>query len=181
MRFLCKDIEGEIAKFLTTEEITRKNLYRLFIRKSNYAPDDWNVCARYGRLDMIEWLHDNNVKGCAASVMDEAAESGHLDIVIFLNEYRTEKCTQWAIEGAAMNGHINVVQYLQRTVKSIDCSKRGIQLTIDLAIMHNHYDVVQFLNYRVKFSKKHSIDLAEAFNRFHIAAFIEYQKINEMK
>lgn len=34
-----------------------------------------------GRLDVMQWLHDNNTEGCTAYALDDAASSVRLDVV----------------------------------------------------------------------------------------------------
>jgi ankyrin repeat protein len=51
-----------------------------------------NATARYGRLEVVKFLHENRSEGCTVTAIDFAAKNGHLDIVKFVHENRTEGC-----------------------------------------------------------------------------------------
>ena len=53
-----------------------------------------------GDLEIMKWLHDNNVKGCTIA-MDCAALKGQLNTVKWLHENRTEGSTNNAMNLAA--------------------------------------------------------------------------------
>ena len=102
-----------------------------------YFETVWNN----GDLEMVQWLHKKNIKGCTTVAMDRAACHGHLDVVKFLHENRTEGCTEWAMDWAAGNGHLDVVKFLHEN-RTEGCT----QYAMDHAAGNGHLDVVKWLH-----------------------------------
>ncbi|KAL7751662.1 hypothetical protein RI367_002661 [Sorochytrium milnesiophthora] len=71
--------------------------------------------AKFGRLEVVRYLHENGYGACTTRAMDSAAMYGHLSVVRFLNEHWTEGCTTWAMDLAAERGHYAIVRYLHDT------------------------------------------------------------------
>ncbi|KAL7746948.1 hypothetical protein RI367_007660 [Sorochytrium milnesiophthora] len=71
--------------------------------------------AKFGRLEVVRYLHENGYGACTTRAMDSAAMYGHLSVVRFLNEHQTEGCTTWAMDLAAERGHYAIVRYLHDT------------------------------------------------------------------
>ncbi|KAF1327410.1 hypothetical protein FI667_g7680, partial [Globisporangium splendens] len=79
-----------------------------------------------GNLDMIKWLHDSLLSGCASIAMEQAAKIGDLAIVKWLHENRSEGCTTKAME----TNLLAVTKWLQEnrtkgcTHDTMDCAVR---------------------------------------------------------
>ncbi|RLN51051.1 hypothetical protein BBJ28_00013521 [Nothophytophthora sp. Chile5] len=82
-------------------------------RKDCWSTAVMNLAALKGHLDIVQWLHANREEGCTVEAMDEAASHGHLDVVRWLHENRQEGCTTKAMDCATERGHLEVVKWLQ--------------------------------------------------------------------
>uniref|UniRef100_K3WNV6 Ankyrin repeat protein n=1 Tax=Globisporangium ultimum (strain ATCC 200006 / CBS 805.95 / DAOM BR144) TaxID=431595 RepID=K3WNV6_GLOUD len=92
----------EIVKFLHERGNTRVGLDLAYVDR----------IVLHGHLDVIQWLHANNLLTCSNYVMDSTAVYGHLDLVQWLRENHYEGCTNYAIVWAAGNGHLEVIKWL---------------------------------------------------------------------
>lgn len=36
--------------------------------------------AKYGFLEVVQWLHENRIEGCTGGAMDMASRHGHLEV-----------------------------------------------------------------------------------------------------
>ncbi|GAM24807.1 hypothetical protein SAMD00019534_079820 [Acytostelium subglobosum LB1] len=105
--------------------------------------DCMDIAARYGRLDIVKWLHENRSDtGCTTSAMDWAAYCGHLEIVKFLHENRTEGGTEKCWLEAAENGHLEVIKFLHHN-RTEPCTPE----VMEHAAMQGRMAVVQWLHY----------------------------------
>ncbi|KAF1321862.1 reverse transcriptase, partial [Globisporangium splendens] len=59
------------------------------VRADSSAMD---AAARYGSLNMVQFLHFNRTEGYTLSAMDGAVGGGYIEIVEILHEFRTEGC-----------------------------------------------------------------------------------------
>lgn len=48
-----------------------------------------NSTAKNGDIEVIKWLHANQIEGCTINAMDRAVYYGHLNVVKFLYAERT--------------------------------------------------------------------------------------------
>lgn len=103
-----------------------------------------DLAARYGHLDVVQWLHEHRSEGCSKYAMNWAAAFGHLDVVQFLHEHRSEGCTTDAMDLAAANDHLDVVRWLHEN-RSEGCSVKAL----DMARTRCHHDVAQWLQNNV--------------------------------
>ena len=90
----------------------------------------WDTYIKEGNLEIIQYLHKNNIE-CPAefiivkdyeygSAMDYAARNGHLEIVKYLHENKLAKCTEQAMDCASENGHLKVFKYIRGFVSILD-------------------------------------------------------------
>jgi len=77
-----------------------------------YGSDVMDVVAKHNQLDLLIFLHDNNLGGCTSDAMDLAAKYGHLRIVEFLYFNRIEGCTATALKKAKAKCHHKIVAFL---------------------------------------------------------------------
>ncbi|GMF25295.1 unnamed protein product [Phytophthora lilii] len=103
--------------------------------------DPMDDAAANGRLEALQWLHDNRTEGCTTAAMDEAAANGHLDVVKWLHETRSEGCTSNAMDFATANGHLEIVQWLQAHTSG-GCTT----MAMDAAAARGHLKVLQWLS-----------------------------------
>lgn len=99
-----------------------------------------DVAAEYGQLEILKFLHENELGGCTTEAMDYAAAGGHVEIVKFLHENRQEGCTTEAMDGAAQYGFLDVIKFLHENRKE-GCTTSAM----DFAIQNGHVDVFKFL------------------------------------
>ncbi|KAJ8531658.1 hypothetical protein ON010_g14304 [Phytophthora cinnamomi] len=78
----------------------------------------WTVAAMdgaaaRGRLDILQWLHDNRSEGCSTTAFLGAAAHDHLDVLRWLHQYYPNLGdSQKELEVAAKCGHVRVVRFL---------------------------------------------------------------------
>ncbi|RLN82465.1 hypothetical protein BBJ28_00026426 [Nothophytophthora sp. Chile5] len=103
--------------------------------------DAMSSAATSGHFEVVKWLHANRVEGCTVRAMDGAAERGFLEIVQWLHSNRTEGCSTAAMDGAAANGHLEVVQWLHEH-RGEGCSVNAM----NDAAWKGHLEVVKWLH-----------------------------------
>ncbi|KAL4133930.1 hypothetical protein PRIC2_004245 [Phytophthora ramorum] len=97
--------------------------------------------AARGRLDIMQWLHDNRTEGCSTEACLAAAMGGHLDVVKWLSEfYPDEFYPVEAMTLAAQNGRIGVVRFLKNSV----AMNEAVSIVEDAAV-NGRADVVDAL------------------------------------
>ncbi|EFA79931.1 hypothetical protein PPL_06752 [Heterostelium album PN500] len=121
----------EVVRFLLTNRTERPpsdslfwaartgnlEMLKLFLseRYSQFYEIDNTVMdrvAQFGRLEIVQFLHENTTAQCGSDAMDKAAEMGHLDVIKFLHFNRTEGCSLRALHLAIANKHLDVVRFL---------------------------------------------------------------------
>jgi hypothetical protein len=106
----------------------------LFVKGINYA-------ARHGRLEIVQWLHENlPTASCTDDAMDWAARGGHLPVIQFLHVNRQEGCTTYAMDWAAYEGHLETLIWLYEN-RIEGCS----HLATDWAAVQGHFSIVKWL------------------------------------
>jgi len=83
---------------------------RLQIENSEFC---WEFAAKYGQLEFIKYLHENQIEGCTICTMKWATLNGRINIVKFLCENRTEGCTANAIDWARDRGYFSIAEYIR--------------------------------------------------------------------
>lgn len=117
------------------------------IRCSN--PRAMDTAASNGWLELVRWLHENG-KSCTKDAMDLAAGNGHLHVVQWLHENRTEGCSEYAMEFAAHDGHLHILQWLHENRPTEQCSA----FAIANAMRCRHKDIVAWLLKTCTFSEQ---------------------------
>lgn len=107
--------------------------------KCTYLAMDW--AAEIGRIDILEWLHNNRTEGCTTHAMDWAAGSGYLQIVEWLDANTKKGCTFEAISLAAKNGYLEILQFLYKNY----LEQFSIPDLLYLSCNHQCWDVVDWL------------------------------------
>lgn len=134
---LANEMTNCVQKNNRLHEVTDKMNYEL---KDKDVFTKWKYSSEKGYLHVIEWLHENGIKGCTTDTMDLAARGGHLDLVKWLHENRTEGCTTRAMDLAAMNGHIEVFKWLHKN-RNEGFSKSAMRLAAE----NGHLEVVTLI------------------------------------
>lgn len=88
-----------------------------------YSCKVMDIAAMKGRLDIVQWLHENHTHTCTVKAMNLAASFGHLDVLKWLFHNRREGCTMEAFECAAKNNHSHVVDWFYTTSIKYDVIK----------------------------------------------------------
>lgn len=114
-----------------------------------------DFAAAYGHFEVVRWLHYNRTEGCSTTAMDIAAALGYLPIVEFLHNNRNEGCTTYAMEAAAREGHLEIVIFLYYNVHTLRLS---VNKALNNAAKKGHLEIVKFL-YHVRISKSYMYKL----------------------
>lgn len=164
-------IEQDIINNSSLEEIIQTSnleILKLLFKTKNkheYYKDSWYYSIQYDCLEIIQFLHENNIDGyrpylldmtiefdsikAAKFLMEHAYEfqefdadafyKGKLEFIKILhdNEYEFES---WDMELAAGNGHIDVIQYLH------DVGYRGENRVIEEAARNGYLSLVKYLH-----------------------------------
>ncbi|GMF40850.1 unnamed protein product [Phytophthora fragariaefolia] len=97
--------------------------------------------AARGRLDIMQWLHDNRSEGCSTEACMAAAANGSLKVVKWLHELYPEVCRPVeAMTAAAENDHAGVVRFFRTSVNMEDAVP-----ALENAAVHGRVDVVDAL------------------------------------
>lgn len=106
------------------------------------------VAARYGHLNMVQWMSHEDSSQCYIEAMKGAAVGGHLDILQWLQQRKAADSIVGAMDLAAFGGHLQVIQWMHQAHssdgnhESFLCSSQAM----DAAAAQGHLDVVQWLN-----------------------------------
>eukprot|EP01133_Synstelium_polycarpum_P002603 gene2603-2989_t len=103
--------------------------------------------AKYGNLELVEYLHTNRTEGCTTNAMDNA---GSLAVLEYLHTNRSEGCTVRAMENAAAKG----------------CS----ELAMDIAAVHSGGSKQQILQFLAE-------NRSEGFSNQFIAYAAQYNNL----
>jgi hypothetical protein len=127
---------------ITRDLVNAVKLNKKDIIKKVYDPEihNWNKCSSVGDLEIIKWLHKNNIEGCSSVAMDIASDNGHLEVVKWLHFNRTEGCTRDAMDYASENGHLEVVKWLHEN-RDEGCTQEAIFL----ASLGGYSEIVNWL------------------------------------
>jgi hypothetical protein len=106
----------DLESILVFKKVFKRNVY--FATSRTFKPTTvhtWDNSAKNGWLNIIQFLHSENIHGCTVNTVDIAAEYGKLDIVKWLIEKRKEKCTNKALDMSCANRHYKTTIYLYLT------------------------------------------------------------------
>ncbi|KAF1322650.1 Abc transporter g family member 31, partial [Globisporangium splendens] len=135
-------------------------------------PPAMDVAAKNGHLGIVEFLHHNRSEGCSMLAMNNAAAYGYLEIVQFLHEHRSEGCSTAAMNCAARGGHLDVVRFLHEN-RYEGCTTSAM----DYAARYGHLEIVQFLHdHRAEGCSTQAMDDAAKFGHFHIVQFLHHNR-----
>ncbi|KAI8854706.1 ankyrin repeat-containing domain protein [Chytridium lagenaria] len=129
-------------------------------------PGSWTISAThkaafFGRLDVIQLIHERGMAAFDARIMDVAAENGHIEVVKYLHEHRQEGCTTSAMDGAAEKGHLDTVKYLHEN-RNEGCTT----LAMDRAAANGHFEIVK------EGCTTYAMDYAAGDGHFEIVEFL---------
>ncbi|EGG22390.1 hypothetical protein DFA_04508 [Cavenderia fasciculata] len=135
-----------------------------------------------GRLDIIEYLHQNTSKECT-STMSLAIINGHIDIIKFLYQIRTEGFSDsLTIDRVKMNGKcdtIGIIIFLLSQSSRVEFSN----LFLQRAIQSGRLDIIQFIHQHYptseKWSQLKSLDLACYYNHFEMVKWIHFNRVED--
>ena len=99
---------SKYRNFLTNNKFFLNEILDICKEREKYF-NIFDKAAYYGYLNIIQWLHSNQIEGCTTNAMKYAAYYGHLHVIEWLHSNRTEGCTDDAMNIAALNGHLDVV------------------------------------------------------------------------
>ena len=94
------------------------------------APFGLCNAAKYGHLEVLKWLHEHEHDEYTHHVMDEAAENGFLNVVIWLHENTKAGCTEYAYVKALENGFLDVAVWLRENKQQDIKIKRKNEPTV---------------------------------------------------
>ena len=97
------------------------------------------VAALNGNLKMIKWLLENKQVNCPTVIMDYTASHGHLKVIKWLYENNHATFTEYTIACAASNGHYKTVKYLCKKIVPYT------SLAIEYAAENGHLNIIQYL------------------------------------
>ncbi|TYZ68722.1 hypothetical protein PybrP1_000603, partial [[Pythium] brassicae (nom. inval.)] len=133
--------------------------------------------ARRGDLELLQYLHANELTRDVAGWIDNAAAGGHLRVVEWA--YKTfpsgsgsrgasRRCN--AMDNAARGGHLEVVQWLHASHWASECSA----FAMDRAAENGHLDVVRWLHeHRSEGSTTRGMDTAASGGHLHVVRWLQ--------
>jgi len=77
-----------------------------------YGNNVMDVPAKYNALDVLKFLHENNLGGCTSKAMKMAAKNGSLEMVEYLYYNRSEGNIDAALKIAESKGHYAIINFL---------------------------------------------------------------------
>ncbi|TMW66052.1 hypothetical protein Poli38472_003817 [Pythium oligandrum] len=109
--------------------------------EGDWTRDLMECAAEHGQSKILQWLQLYRSEGCTSSAMDSAACNGYLETVMWLHTNRSEGCTAKAMDDAARGGHLEMVKWLHMN-RSECCTTQAM----DLAAKNGHLEILQWLH-----------------------------------
>jgi hypothetical protein len=196
---LCDDILGEIAKYLTLEDIVKYNLLKFLAIRNDEKILIWKEAIKWKRINIIILLQRNKMHADLDEViMNYAAELGSFKMIKFLCKLKFKmsdisiyhiiskgkfKILKWVftnyhddfeykeslMDYAIKYNHLNIIKWLNK--KKI-C---GYSTTGELyAVQNGNIEIVKYLHEHVKplWNIRHLIKLAESRNHLKLARYL---------
>ncbi|CAK4086404.1 unnamed protein product [Aphanomyces euteiches] len=122
-----------------------------------FEPEHMDQAAKFGALDITQFLHKNRIEGCTTEAMDGAIRGGHFEIVKFLHENRHEGCSGRGLRNAIDSGDFEMVKYLVENYKD----KQWDALIDNENLPYVSLEIFEYLLNNVKgFDDGHTFSLA---------------------
>lgn len=97
----------------------------------------WSEACRHGSIAVVKWLHRNNIApDCRAECLNYAIRFGHLQLVQFLLENNLVNFNRYLMCEAVKYGHLDLVKYFYDqegwclTISPWDCAIEGGYLDV---------------------------------------------------
>lgn len=105
-----------------------------------FTEHDMDEAAYFGQLDAIKWLHRHRSEGCTLDAPYQAASTGNLEVVQWLHDHYSDSFSACLMDGAATNGHLEVIRWLHEK-RTEGCTTEAM----DWAALNGHLDVMVWL------------------------------------
>jgi hypothetical protein len=93
LKEITKHQGGKKWNVITSGDWAAKNGHLSLLREKRdlkFTKKAMNWAAAYGRLDIVEWLHENRTEGCTKSALNRAVKFGHTDVIEWLVKNKPE-------------------------------------------------------------------------------------------
>lgn len=105
--------------------------------------DKNNTLTKYGCLDILKFLHDNNKLYISLEMFQIACENGYLNIIEFIHRInKTYTNDNVSFRLACANGHLNVVRFIYNIC---GFSSQFKYIYLQDACIYGHVNIVKFL------------------------------------
>ncbi|EFA77125.1 hypothetical protein PPL_09880 [Heterostelium album PN500] len=149
VQFLFQNRSTEDFFDLRLSEATTKGhlsvIKYLIENKDNFdieLPDDMLDYAAYsGKLELVQYLHENTTANCSTNAIDHAATNGYFEMLKYLHYNRSEGCTVAAMNKACIGGHLEIIKFLHYN-RSEGCTDEAMYN----ACIGGHLETAKFLN-----------------------------------
>src|SRR4029078_7852564 len=87
-----------------------------YLRKNNIKPpSEFFICryqpkgsvmdlaTYYGKIEIVKYIHENNLVKCTENAMDMAAENGHFEVIKYLHENKIGECPIYTMDISVRN------------------------------------------------------------------------------
>jgi hypothetical protein len=177
--YLCKDILCEIGKYLTREEVIKFDFYEAFIQRELYYEQDLIIAAKYGRLNMIEWIYKN-----IENQISKILKIEKLFNKFFKVRYNfTPKAAWWTgketLKIFSGCGNLNAIKIVYSHFKSkfkYDDEKEKQKIIIRYAIKNNRINIIKWLKSEQLFYDTYALLKAAKYGNFAVIKLIYKEK-----
>eukprot|EP01132_Coremiostelium_polycephalum_P002707 gene2707-3358_t len=129
----------EIVQYMYDKYYQTRNSSLSFSSKVWDDPEQMDLAASSGSLDVVKFIHLNVESGFTEVAMDNASVIGSLEIVKYLHE-NSYCCSEDALDFSARSGFLKIVKFLHFNINtSCTC------ISINQAAKYGHLEVLEFL------------------------------------
>ncbi|EGG20691.1 hypothetical protein DFA_00552 [Cavenderia fasciculata] len=113
-----------------------------FYPYSQWESDPFIKAVSMGRMDIVQWLHDNRPLESAKGTIDKAVETNNLEMIKYLHSCSIDLATHKSFEWAAKNNQLEIMHWLLANTNVQEFS----DAVIPLASRHATPEMLQLLN-----------------------------------
>ncbi|TMW66058.1 hypothetical protein Poli38472_003823 [Pythium oligandrum] len=139
-----------------------------------FTLDAFRYAAQNGHLNVIKYLHQNNIGGIPDDLLDIATVYGHNEVVAYIREHSIKtKITPRIVEEAGRLGRLDILQWDHEFVRDV----KLLQRAMNNAVVNGHLDVVKWLTtHRQIACGAYALERAAASGNLDILRWIHEQK-----
>jgi hypothetical protein len=169
-----RDLTDNILKLLSEKPIDalRRNDMFALDKYKNQGVDFkgcWNMAIKCNELNIIEWLHKNNIEGHRSKTMKLCIERDNVVIAKYLHENNIQTCGQAGLKLAIRKGSLAIINWIINDIGGMTYDND----MFTFAIQYGHVRVIEWAcSIFPRYLDGSCIDVAATYDRLDIAKYL---------